>query len=193
MISEQLKKIKKELKKELDKNRYQHTLGVMYTASCLAMRHGGDMQEAMFAGLLHDCAKCVPIDKQIHLCEKNHIPIRDVERKNPHLLHAKLGVFLAKSEYGIKDKTILHAIEVHTTGVPNMGLLDKILFVADYIEPHRDRAPNLTEVRTLAFTDINEAVLRILYDTIHYLNQRKGSIDSITYDTYQFYKKLLDR
>ena len=193
MISEQLKKIKKELKKELDKNRYQHTLGVMYTASCLAMRHGGDMQEAMYAGLLHDCAKCIPIDKQIHLCEKNHIPIRDVERKNPHLLHAKLGVFLAKAEYGIKDKTILHAIEVHTTGAPNMGLLDKILFVADYIEPHRDRAPNLTEVRTLAFTDINEAVLRILYDTIHYLNQRKGSIDSITYDTYQFYKKLLDR
>lgn len=193
MISEQLKKIKKELKKELDKIRYQHTLGVMYTASCLAMRHGGDMQEAMYAGLLHDCAKCIPIDKQIHLCEKNHIPIRDVERKNPHLLHAKLGVFLAKSEYGIKDKTILHAIEVHTTGAPNMGLLDKILFVADYIEPHRDRAPNLTEVRTLAFTDINEAVLRILYDTIHYLNQRKGSIDSITYDTYQFYKKLLDR
>ncbi len=193
MISEQLKKIKKELKKELDKNRYQHTLGVMYTASCLAMRHGGDMQEAMYAGLLHDCAKCIPIDKQIHLCEKNHIPIRDVERKNPHLLHAKLGVFLAKSEYGIKDKTILHAIEVHTTGAPNMGLLDKILFVADYIEPHRDRAPNLTEVRMLAFTDINEAVLRILYDTIHYLNQRKGSIDSITYDTYQFYKKLLDR
>ena len=193
MISEQLKKIKKELKKELDKNRYQHTLGVMYTASCLAMRHGGDMQEAMYAGLLHDCAKCIPIDKHIHLCEKNHIPIRDVERKNPHLLHAKLGVFLAKSEYGIKDKTILHAIEVHTTGAPNMGLLDKILFVADYIEPHRDRAPNLTEVRMLAFTDINEAVLRILYDTIHYLNQRKGSIDSITYDTYQFYKKLLDR
>ena len=109
------------------------------------------------------------------------------------MLHAKLGVFLAKSEYGIKDKTILHAIEVHTTGAPNMGLLDKILFVADYIEPHRDRAPNLTEVRMLAFTDINEAVLRILYDTIHYLNQRKGSIDSITYDTYQFYKKLLDR
>lgn len=193
MISEQLKKIKKQLKGELDKNRYQHTLGVMYTASCLAMRYGGDMQEAMLAGLLHDCAKCIPADRQIHLCEKNHIPIREVEQKNPHLLHAKLGAFLAKTEYGIKDKTILHAIEVHTTGVPNMGLLDKILFVADYIEPHRDKAPNLTEVRRLAFEDINEAVLRILYDTIHYLDQRKGPVDPTTHDTYQFYKKLLDR
>lgn len=193
MISEQLKKIKKQLKNELDKNRYQHTLGVMYTASCLAMRYGGDMQEAMLAGLLHDCAKCIPAEKQIHLCEKNHIPVREVERKNPHLLHAKLGAFRAKAEYGVKDKTILHAIEVHTTGVPNMGLLDKILFVADYIEPHRDKAPNLAEVRRLAFEDINEAVLRILYDTIHYLDQRRGSVDPTTHDTYQFYEKLLGR
>lgn len=193
VISEQLKKTKKELKKQLDKNRYQHTLGVMYTAACLAMRYGGDMQQAMLAGLLHDCAKCIPADKQVHLCEKNHIPIRDVERKNPHLLHAKLGAFFAKTEYGVKDKTVLHAIEVHTTGAPNMGLLDKILFVADYIEPHRDRAPDLAEVRTLAFCDMNEAVLRILYDTIHYLDQRRSSVDMATYDTYEFYKKLLDR
>ena len=193
VISEELKKIKKDLKRELDKNRYQHTLGVMYTASCLAMRYGGDLQQAMFAGLLHDCAKCIPADRQIHLCEKNHILMREVERKNPHLLHANLGAFLAKTEYGIKDKTVLHAIEVHTTGAPNMGLLDKLLFVADYIEPHRDKAPNLTEVRTLAFEEINEAVLRILYDTIHYLDQRRGSVDPVTYDTYEFYRKLLNR
>ena len=193
MISEQLKKIKKELKKELDKNRYQHTLGVMYTASCLAMRHGGDMQEAMYAGLLHDCAKCIPIDKQIHLCEKNHIPIRDVERKNPHLLHAKLGVFLAKSEYGIKDKTILHAIEVHTTGSPGMNLLDKIVFVADYIEPNREKAFGLPEIRRLAFADMDQAVVRILHDTMHYLNQKKGAIDPKTQETYQYYIEQWNR
>ncbi len=186
VISEELKKIKKDLKKELDKNRYQHTLGVMYTASCLAMRYSGDIQQAMLAGLLHDCAKCIPAERQIHLCEKNRIPMRDVELKNPHLLHAKLGALLAKSQYGIKDKTVLHAIEAHTTGMPNMGLLDKIIFVADYIEPHRDKAPDLAEVRKLAFDDINEAVLRILYDTIHYLDQRRGAVDPVTYDTYEF-------
>ena len=193
VISEELKKIKKDLKKELDKNRYQHTLGVMYTASCLAMRYSGDIQQAMLAGLLHDCAKCIPAERQIHLCEKNRIPMRDVELKNPHLLHAKLGALLAKSQYGIKDKTVLHAIEAHTTGMPNMGLLDKIIFVADYIEPHRDKAPDLAEVRKLAFDDINEAVLRILYDTIHYLDQRRGAVDPVTYDTYEFYWKLLNR
>ena len=193
VISEELKKIKKDLKKELDKNRYQHTLGVMYTASCLAMRYSGDIQQAMLAGLLHDCAKCIPAERQIHLCEKNRIPMRDVELKNPHLLHAKLGALLAKSQYGIKDKTVLHAIEAHTTGMPNMGLLDKIIFVADYIEPHRDKAPDLAEVRKLAFDDINEAVLRILYDTIHYLDQSRGAVDPVTYDTYEFYRKLLNR
>ncbi len=193
VISEELKKIKKDVKKELDKNRYQHTLGVMYTASCLAMRYSGDIQQAMLAGLLHDCAKCIPAERQIHLCEKNRIPMRDVELKNPHLLHAKLGALLAKSQYGIKDKTVLHAIEAHTTGMPNMGLLDKIIFVADYIEPHRDKAPDLAEVRKLAFDDINEAVLRILYDTIHYLDQRRGAVDPVTYDTYEFYRKLLNR
>ena len=193
VISEELKKIKKDLKKELDKNRYQHTLGVMYTASCLAMRYSGDIQQAMLAGLLHDCAKCIPAERQIHLCEKNRIPMRDVELKNPHLLHAKLGALLAKSQYGIKDKTVLHAIEAHTTGMPNMGLLDKIIFVADYIEPHRDKAPDLAEVRKLAFDDINEAVLRILYDTIHYLDQRRVAVDPVTYDTYEFYRKLLNR
>ena len=193
VISEELKKIKKDLKKELDKNSYQHTLGVMYTASCLAMRYSGDIQQAMLAGLLHDCAKCIPAERQIHLCEKNRIPMRDVELKNPHLLHAKLGALLAKSQYGIKDKTVLHAIEAHTTGMPNMGLLDKIIFVADYIEPHRDKAPDLAEVRKLAFDDINEAVLRILYDTIHYLDQRRGAVDPVTYDTYEFYRKLLNR
>lgn len=189
-MTEQLKDIKKQLKKELDKNRYQHTLGVMYTASCLAMRYGSDIHQAMLAGLLHDCAKCIPGKEQIRLCEKNGIAIREVERENPFLLHSKLGAFFARTKYGIEDEVILHAIEVHTTGEPDMNLLDKILFVSDYIEPNRDKAPNLEEIRTLAFLNIDEAVVRILYDTLHFLNQKRGSIDNRTQETYQYYKNL---
>ena len=192
-MTEQLKHISKQMKKELDKSRYQHTLGVMYTASCLAMRYESDMQQAMLAGLLHDCAKCISGEKQRSLCKKNHIPIRDAEYKNPVLLHAKLGAFLASTEYGIKDKEVLHAIEVHTTGAPDMSLLDKILFVSDYIEPNREKAPNLTEIRKLAFESIDEAVFRILEDTIHFLNQRKNSMDDRTYDTYNYYKEVLKK
>lgn len=192
-MTEQLKHVSKQLKKELDKNRYQHTLGVMYTASCLAMRYESDMQQAMLAGLLHDCAKCIPGEKQIQLCRKNHIEIREVEEENPFLLHAKLGAFLAETNYGVSDREALHAIEVHTTGEAAMNLLDKIIFVSDYIEPNRDKAPNLKEIRALAFEQIDQAVLKILHDTIYYLNQKRGSVDYKTHDTYEYYKKLLNQ
>lgn len=191
-MTEQLLEIKKQLKKELDKNRYQHTLGVMYTASCLAMRYGCDLNQAMLAGLLHDCAKCISDEKKIELCIKNHIFMRDVEKENPFLLHAKLGAFLAKKKYDIHDPAILHAIEVHTTGESNMSLLDKIIFVADYIEPHRDKAPNLDEIRTLAFENLDAGVLRILDDTLHFLNKKRGSIDEKTNETYEYYKKHVE-
>lgn len=190
-MDEQLRHIRKQLKKELDRNRYQHTLGVMYTAACLAMRYEADLYQAMLAGLLHDCAKCIPGNEQISLCKKNYIVIREVERENPSLLHAKLGAFLARTKYGIEDTAVLHAIEVHTTGSPGMNLLDKIIFIADYIEPNREKAENLPEVRALAFRDIDQAVVQILHDTIHYLNYKKGAIDIKTQETYQYYIELL--
>ncbi len=190
-MTEELKPIHKQLKKELDKNRYQHTMGVMYTASCLAMRYGTNLHQAMLAGILHDCAKCIPGSGQIHLCKKNHIPIRDVELRNPSLLHAKLGAFLARTKYGVEDTAVLHAIEVHTTGAPGMSVLDKIIFVADYIEPNRDKALGLKEIRELAFLDLDKAALRILHDTMHYLNQKKSVVDSRTQETYQYYIGLL--
>ena len=103
------------------------------------------------------------------------------------------GRFLAGTEYGIQDKAVLHAIEVHTTGAPGMNLLDKILFVSDYIEPNREKAPNLTEIRTLAFESMDEAVYRILEDTIQFLNQKKNFMDDRTYDTYNYYKEVLKK
>ena len=76
--------IRNQLQQRLKPHRYEHTLGVSYTAVCLAMRYEYDMQKAMLAGLLHDCAKCIPGEKQIHLCKKNHIDIRKVEKENPY-------------------------------------------------------------------------------------------------------------
>ena len=108
----------------------------------------------MLAGLLHDCAKCLSTEKKIGLCVKKNIDITEVEISNPGLLHAKAGMVLAEEEYGIKDAQILHAIRLHTTGEADMGLLDKILFVADYIEPNRCEAPRLEEIRKLAFCDL---------------------------------------
>ena len=184
-----LQEIRKKLKKDLDKARYEHTQGVMYTAACLAMANGYPVEKAMLAGLLHDCAKCLPTEEKQKLCEEHHILVSEVELENPRLLHAKAGMALAEEKYDVQDPEILHAIKVHTTGTTDMSLLDKIIYVADYIEPNRDKAPNLTYVRRLAFYDLNACVAEILYDTLCYLKKRGGTVDPATQLTYDFYKE----
>lgn len=184
--------IKKRVKKRLEKPRYEHTKGVMYTAGCLAMAHGYSVDDAMLAGLLHDCAKCIPDDEKIKMCKKNGIPISPAEAECPDkLLHAKLGAFLAETEYGVRDPQILHAIRVHTTGAPGMSLLDKIIYIADYIEPGRDKAPDLPQIRMQAFSDLNACMAQILMDSLRYLKARGGAIDPATRETFEFYKGYL--
>lgn len=175
------------MKKAQDGKRYEHTLGVEYTAAALAMRYECDIADAQTAGLLHDCAKCLTDEKRLSICEKNNIAITDLERKNPFLLHAKVGAFLAREEYGVTKPDILNAIQYHTTGRQGMSLLEKIVFVADYIEPGRKHAPNLAEIRKLAFLDLNRALVRILEDTLGYLRSSDGDIDPMTEETWHYY------
>ena len=178
---------------ELDTERYEHTLGVMYTAASMAMRYDEDVEKALLAGLLHDCAKCISGENKIKLCNKYHLSVSEVEKKNPSLLHAKLGAFLAAKKYHIKDKDVINAIASHTTGCPNMTLLDKIIYIADYIEPGRKELPNMAEVRKLAFTDINECLYRILEDSLVYLSSKNISVDPMTEKTYLYYKNKLNK
>ena len=182
-----IKKIRKAMEKSQDELRFAHTLGVTYTATSLAMCHGGDIQKAELAGMLHDCAKCMDHDKKIALCKKHNISITMLEQRNPFLLHAKVGSFIAMNSYCIHDTDIINSILNHTTGRPGMSLLEKIIFVADYIEPSRKRAPNLKEIRSLAFQNLNKALLWILKDTLHYLEEIGGEIDPMTQKTYNFY------
>ena len=188
-----LEQIKTKVKQVLKPSRYEHTLGVMYTAGALAMRYHEDMYNALFAGLLHDCAQGFPESACFSLCNSLRIPMSDVECKNPGLLHAKLGACLAEREYGITDAYITDAICFHTTGRPNMTLLDKIIYVADYIEPNRCEAPNLDEIRRLAFEDIDECLYAILGATVAYLKQKNAVIDPMTEETYLYYKKELKK
>ena len=182
-------KIKKQLEKALDHKRYEHTLGVAYTSAALAMRYEEDILKAQVAGLLHDCAKCLDNDKKIQICKKHNIEISEAEQNNPFLLHAKVGGFLAKSKYKIDDEEIIDAILYHTTGRPGMSLLEKIVYIADYIEPGRNHAPNLDEIRRLCFEDLDEALLKILEDILIHLKESKKEIDSMTQMTYEFYKR----
>ncbi|MEI3380636.1 MAG: bis(5'-nucleosyl)-tetraphosphatase (symmetrical) YqeK [Dorea sp.] len=192
-MDDKILKLQHTLKKELDEDRYQHTLGVMYTSASMAMRYGADVTQALLAGLLHDCAKCIPGDKKIHLCEKYGLPVSDVEYENPGLLHARLGAYLAEKKYHIHDQEIIHAISSHTTGRPGMSLLEKIVYIADYIEPGRRELPNMKEVRPLAFTNIDQCLYRILEDSLVYLNSRNISVDPMTQKTYDYYKNELKK
>ena len=182
-----IKDLKKDLKKEMDDSRFEHTLGVMYTCGALAMRYGCDLDKAMLAGLMHDCAKCMPNAKKLKMAEKHHLEITELERKNPFMLHAKLGAFLARKKYDIEDEEILTAIRWHTTGRPEMTLLDKIVYIADYIEPKRDKAPHLPMIRQKAFVDLDEALVMILRDTLGYLGDSPEHVDSMTKKTYDYY------
>ena len=186
----ELKKIRKAMEKALDGKRFEHTLGVEYTAAALAMRYGASLKDAQLAGLLHDCAKCLSDEKRLSICEKHNISVTEYERRNPSLLHAKVGSFMAMEEYGVTDSDVIHAILNHTTGRPGMSLLEKIVFVADYIEPGRDKAANLSEIRQLAFMDLDRALLRILEDTLVYLESDEEEIDPQTRKTYEYYRDL---
>ena len=179
--------IQEELEKILKKKRYQHTLGVRYTAQAMAMCFGEDIKKAGYAGLLHDCAKYMSDGEMQKECGKNRITVSDAEKRQPSLLHAKLGACYARRKYGVNDRDIVEAIRWHTTGKPGMNTLEKIIFIADYIEPNRDSQPNLEYVRKIAFWDLNQAMEGILYDTLEYLKKSDKQIDSMTQKTYEYY------
>lgn len=185
-----LEEIENKLRQTLNTSRFQHTIGVMYTAGNLAGYYEYPMGEALVAGLLHDCAKCMKDEERISICHKHNIFVSLMEERQPHLLHAKVGAYLAKSEYGIEDERVLHAIKVHTTGCVNMSQLDKILFVADYMEPHRSKAAGLPAIRKMAYQDLDECVYMILRDMLLYLEKTPQDIDETTRDAYEYYKKI---
>lgn len=185
-------KLQNKMKKALEEKRFEHTLGVAYTATNLAFVYDYDDKKAFVAGLLHDCAKCLSHEKRLLVCEKNRLEITTVEEENPVLLHAKVGAFFAKEKYGIYDLDILDAIRYHTTGRPDMGLLEKIIYVADYIEPHRKKLPRLSEIRKIAFEDLDRAIYMILENSLKYLEKGGSKIDPKTEETYVFYKKVME-
>ena len=172
--------------------RFMHILGVQYTAAALAMAHGMDVKRAELAGVLHDCAKYLTFPEQFAICEQAGISLSPVEKVNPALLHAKLGAYIAKTKYNINDEEILSAIRYHTTGHENMTLLEKIVYIADYIEPNRsfEAAPySLDEIRKEAYADIDRALLMILEDSVGHLKKSGKAVDELTLLTYEYYRK----
>jgi len=180
-------KIITRLKGKISEKRFEHSLGVEYTAAWMAMVFGEDIEKARLAGLLHDCAKGLPTKEKLEKARKCGLPISKYEEKNPDMLHGKLGAYYARYKYDVIDQDVLDAICYHTTGRPNMSLLEKIIFVADYIEPNRKYLKDMDEIRKEAFFDIDKCVVHILKNTLDYLSNTMDDMDYMTQKTYDYY------
>lgn len=170
------------VKKQLTEKRYIHTIGVMETAVKLAEKYNADHFKAEMAAIFHDYAKFRPKDEMKMIIKEQSIPIELLDFHS-ELWHAPVGAYLVKKEVGINDKDILQAIRFHTTGNKKMSNLDKIIFLADYIEPGRT-FQGVEEVRKVAFEDLDEAVLMALKNTIKFLLDKNQLIYPDTLETY---------
>lgn len=170
------------VRKQMYEKRYVHTVGVMETAILLAEQYGADPKKAEMAAIFHDYAKCRPIHEMEEIIIREHMS-PDLLEYNKELWHAPVGAYLVSKEVGISDAAILQAITYHTSGHEHMTLLDKVIWLADYIEPGR-KFEGVEEVRTLAKEDINKALLQALKNTIFFLMERNQRIYPLTMATY---------
>ena len=163
-------KMEYRLKKELDRQRYEHTLGVEKTAREMARVFGEDEERAALAGLLHDCAKCMPLSQMVKAAK--HIELDPVMKESKALMHAVAGRCVAESAYNVSDEAVLEAIRWHTTGRADMTALDKIIYLADMIEPNRKPYPGLEELRALCMKDLDEAMHTALRMSLEHVREQ---------------------
>jgi len=174
--------------------RRPHVLGCAAEAVRLAERWGTDAELAETAALLHDCTKAENLDGQLKMCEKYGIIIGEAEFASPGILHAMTGEALARERFSPPEE-VLSAIRWHTTGRPDMSLLEKIIFLADLIEPTRD-FPSIAEIRVLAYENLDTALKTGVAGILKMLIDERKPIYPATIETYNFLtkqKKTLDR
>ncbi len=185
--------IRDRMKEILKPSRYEHTLGVAYTAACMGMVHGVDPLRCELAGLLHDCAKNMTDEELLKACAGAGILLSDEEKALPQILHAVYGAYLVREKYKITDAELTSAVRWHTTGKEEMSMLEKIIYIADFIEPLRDKAECLPEARKLAFTDLDACMYMILKNTVEYLEKSFVPVEKHTLKAYQYYKEILSK
>lgn len=182
--------MREKLSELLKPERYEHSLSVSFSAAALAMRYGADLQKAEIAGLCHDCAKHFGKQELLRVCERDGLVLSPELLRFPQVIHSFYGEIYAEKLFGIRDPEILSAIRFHTLGRPGMSLLEKIIFTADFIELRRYKAAGLSEIRRMAFLDLDEAVYLILKSTIEYLRERGGEICRASLESYEYYRKV---
>lgn len=170
------------VREALTEHRYQHTIGVMETAVYLAAKYGADEKKAEIAAIFHDYAKFRPKEEMKKIILEQKMP-EELLAYNSELWHAPVGAYLVEKEVGITDEEILAAIRYHTSGREEMTLLDKIIYLADYIEPGRS-FPGVDEVRKMAEENLDQALIQSIANTIMFLMKKQQPVYPDTFKTY---------
>ncbi|MCM3761546.1 bis(5'-nucleosyl)-tetraphosphatase (symmetrical) YqeK [Alkalihalobacillus oceani] len=170
------------IKPHLTEHRYVHTLGVLESALMLAERYGADQKKAELAAIFHDYAKFRD-KKEMRALVQERLSDKSILDYGDELLHAPCGAYYVAEEVGLIDEEVLNAIRYHTTGRPGMSLLEKIIFLADYIEPGRV-FKGVEEVREIAQKDLDKAIVAALANTVSFLLKRGQLVYPKTIDTY---------
>ena len=179
------------LRQQLTDKRLLHSLLVAATARELAHIHHIDENQAALAGLMHDCAKCMPLSAMQKAAREQRLLVDKQTLANDNLLHGPLGAALAESEYGITDENVLSAIRCHTVGKVGMLPLDMVIFLADQIEPSRKPFPTLSEIRRLSQLDLLEAMRFSARQTVQYVHQTGYPVYSVTLQLTDWLDRLI--
>lgn len=184
------KQMEKYLAENLKMKRLRHSFGVRDTAEKLAEFYGLDVQKARITGLIHDAAKEKSNEEILEICKKNNYELDEVGKNSPSILHGYAGRIVAKEVMGVTDEDSLNAIEYHTTGRIMMSQLEKVIYIADYIEPGRD-FPGVDELRKAAYRNLDEALLLAFDNTIKLVISRGRLLHRNTVEArnYIIYKK----
>lgn len=174
-----------------DEKRRPHVCGCSDTACEMAKRFGTDPELARRAGILHDITKAMGPAEQLHLCQRYAMVTTELQRDNPKLLHAKTGAVVAQEVFG-EAQELVEAIRWHTTGKPAMTTLEKILYIADYMEPNR-KFPGVETLRELAWKDLDAAMFCGLDQSVALLRKQGRIIDPDSLAAWQYYGKITER
>ena len=171
----------------LKPKRMPHVLGTEQEAVRLVRRYGGDETQARIAALLHDCTKKLDMAQQLALCEKYGIMLDELEQKALKLLHSKTGAAIARDVFGVED-AVYDAILYHTTGKPDMTRLEKIIYLADYIETTRD-FPGVDTLRKTVYEDLDKGLLMGLTMTVQEMEEMGNPVHHLTRDARDYLLK----
>lgn len=172
-----------EVRQRLSEKRFYHSQCVAEEAARLAVLYGADPEKARLAGLLHDILKDTPAEEQLKILQGFGIMMSDTELANRKLWHAISGAAFLEFGLGIRDRELLSAVRCHTSGRKNMTLLEKVLFVADYISADRDY-PGVEELRAVARESLEEAIIEGVAFTVQELMSRREPVASASIDAY---------